>query len=74
MLKKVTRDKSHIISIMSRQIHIPNFKSISQERLRKVRKTEWTDGQTYRRTDGRTKGGRTGRQKNRQTNRWRGNL
>ena len=46
---------------MSRQIHIPNFKSISQRTFEKVRKTEWTDGQTDRRTDGQRAGGQEGR-------------
>ena len=57
-----TGQKSNLICIMSRPIHIPNFRSVSQKtgeknlenyffanskylkgRLRKVRKTEWTD-------------------------------
>ena len=37
------------------------------QRLRKVRKTEWTDGQTGRRKDGRTKG-RADRKAEEQTN------
>ena len=40
---------------MSRQIHIPNVKSISQRTTEKVRKPEWTDTEwTDRRRDRRT--------------------
>ena len=68
-----TQPKSNLICIMSRQIHIPNLKSIYQMTTEKSsenqvdgHRVDWlTDGQMDRRTDGQTDG---------QTDRRRGNL